>query len=430
MNKDTEMLPLIVRCALTAVALAGGAPQGAVVHFLPRNSGAYDLSTVQTPIRVPLSNGVNGVIVRPPALASNPQFGVITLGPKEDPTRLGVVADNWDSASPRLWIDRTGSGDLTVGCDVILSPQPYQAADKQNYTMLIGTTSVQVKYGSTVAPVTLRIMRYDPSDPARALYRNSVLYNLDSATAGSLQLGDRMLHAMLYDTTGVADYRGRPGGVILLIDANDNGAFDKRGETYEATQPFNIRGITYELQHISPAGDSFEVVKSKTHVEEIPPPPDLRPGKPVPPFTGVDLAGNTVHFPEDYKGKIVMLMFYASWCPDCRGEMPNIVANYNRCHDKGVEALGISLDKADGRPSLEAFTKNDGITWRQVYDGQGWHAAIAQTYMIGSIPTVILVDGTTGRVLAAGDDKTLGKHLGDTLDLELRRKARRQSPSL
>jgi hypothetical protein len=84
-------------------------------------------------------------------------------------------------------------------------------------------------------------------------------------------------------------------------------------------------------------------------------------------------------------------------------EVPGLVAAYKRFKPRGFDVLGISLDQADSAASLASVMKDKGMTWRQVYDGKGWKAAIGQIYLVDSIPRAFLVDGDTGVILAAGN---------------------------
>lgn len=97
------------------------------------------------------------------------------------------------------------------------------------------------------------------------------------------------------------------------------------------------------------------------------------------------------------KGQYVMIDFWASWCGPCRQEMPNVVANYKKYHEKGFEIIGISFDqKAD---AWKNAVRQMDMTWPQLSDLKGWKAAAAEVYGVNSIPASILLDGT-GKIVA------------------------------
>jgi thiol-disulfide isomerase/thioredoxin len=68
-------------------------------------------------------------------------------------------------------------------------------------------------------------------------------------------------------------------------------------------------------------------------------------GQKAPAFQTKTVDGKTVNFPADYKGKLVLLDFWATWCPPCRAELPNVISAYNQYHDKGFEIVSVSLDQ-------------------------------------------------------------------------------------
>jgi thiol-disulfide isomerase/thioredoxin len=90
------------------------------------------------------------------------------------------------------------------------------------------------------------------------------------------------------------------------------------------------------------------------------------------------------------KAKIKLIDFWASWCGPCRGENPNVVAMYNEYHPKGLEIVGVSLDR-DKEAWIKAIA-DDGLTWVHGSDLQFWQAAPAKLYMVNSIPHTVLLD--------------------------------------
>jgi peroxiredoxin len=114
-------------------------------------------------------------------------------------------------------------------------------------------------------------------------------------------------------------------------------------------------------------------------------------GSVAPDFSQDDPEGKPVRL-SDFRGKYLLLDFWASWCGPCRKENPNVVNAYNKYKNKNFEILGVSLDNPGARQNwLNAILK-DGLTWPQVSDLKGWQNAVAQQYSIQSIPQNFLLD--------------------------------------
>jgi peroxiredoxin len=119
-------------------------------------------------------------------------------------------------------------------------------------------------------------------------------------------------------------------------------------------------------------------------------------GRTAPAFSMADTTGKSVAL-SSLRGKYVLVDFWASWCGPCRKENPNVVAAYQKYHDKGFEILGVSLD--DKKRLWEKAINADNLTWYHVSDLKGWKNEAAGLYSIKSVPTSFLLD-KDGKIIA------------------------------
>lgn len=117
-------------------------------------------------------------------------------------------------------------------------------------------------------------------------------------------------------------------------------------------------------------------------------------------FTQNDQNGKPVKL-SDFKGKYVLVDFWASWCGPCRSENPNVVAAYQKYKDKNFTVLGVSLDRPDAKAQWLKAIADDKLTWTQVSDLKYWQNEVAVQYGIQSIPANFLID-PTGKIIAKG----------------------------
>jgi len=121
-------------------------------------------------------------------------------------------------------------------------------------------------------------------------------------------------------------------------------------------------------------------------------------GAKFPDFDEKDVAGKPLSVAK-YKGKVVMVDFWATWCRPCVAELPNVQETYKKHHEKGFEIIGISLDQDEAK--LTNFVKAKEMPWQQFFDGKGWGNKLAVKYGVQSIPMTFLLDGE-GKIIGKG----------------------------
>ena len=127
-------------------------------------------------------------------------------------------------------------------------------------------------------------------------------------------------------------------------------------------------------------------------------------------FNQTDTAGKPVTF-SSFRGKYVLLNFWASWCPHCAQENPNLVTTFNKFKNQPFTIVSISMDKPGKKDDWLAAIRKTHLTWTHLSDLQEWDNSVALLYGITAIPQNFLID-PEGKIVARN-------LMGENLDKKL-----------
>jgi len=152
------------------------------------------------------------------------------------------------------------------------------------------------------------------------------------------------------------------------------------------------------LANVSPIAQKSDIYRSLS--ERLAKMDKVRVGSIAPDFTLPTPEGNMLSLSQ-FRGKVVVVDCWASWCGPCRAESPNMVALYNANKDKNFTILGVSLDRPDAKDKWIKAIADDKLAWNHVSDLKYWNSMICDLYVISAIPETILID-KDGKIIARG----------------------------
>lgn len=385
---------------VAAFALSAGTGLADQVPLTLIPSGAMPKFGRFLPIHLDLSARRPASLRNPPPL-TNPKFGLLKFGGKD---HIAVVDE--ETSGLKLYLDSNANGDLTDDPPATWQTSQYPAKNGKQYTFVRGSATIDLTVDGKEVPVSLGVYKFDKLDPDHADLVDTLLYYADYGAEGQMTLDGGSYHVLLVDweSTGFLPRTSPKGedvdsGMLLAIDVNGNGKFDPRGESFDAMQPFNVGGTSYQLSKLS--ATAFTFAKSRKHVDAVPLPPGL--GDVAPSFTAVTTDGSSIPFPSRYKGKLVMITFWSIADEHSTREIPGLVKVYTKYHAKGFEVLGVSCYLPDGVKDPSKYAKDHNMAWREISEHYPQDAAVTNLFVVRYLPAAFLVDGDTGKILATVD---------------------------
>lgn len=332
----------------------------------------------------------------------NPWYGVLEFGPSDHLVKVFIAEDAPAGKKHTLYVDANGNGDLT---------------DDPAFEKYLTIDAPQFGPGEKVQ-VGMYLTQALPFGPDKC---DPLWIFANYFWEGKTRLGNATYPIRVWDSKARMDFSRNFTDEIasdtpMMLDVNQDGLIAGT-ESTDGRKPFNVGGKSYQLTGWSASPTSLRVVPSSTVVAAMPVFPKVVPhavGDAFPPVSDKTVDGRKLDLRRDFKGKVVLVDFWATWCGPCLAESPNVVKTYADLRSKGFEVVGISLDDNTTKDKIPAVTKEKSMTWPQICDGGGWKTPYAQRLDIESIPSAFLIDGDTGKILATTNDLR-GEKLAETV---------------
>jgi peroxiredoxin len=344
----------------------------------------------------------------PEDLGDGALFGTLRHGGPDGV--VSIIVDPRQDGSERVFVDQNDDEDLSNDPPLFWD-RDFGVGEVGEAILPRLETECEIRCADgEKVPVQLRLQRYDrdrvKGRMAAVALRNGLLATIETYRVGRLKIDDgREVELALVPTVlaGRHTLFAHPSNA-LVVDLNGDGKLDGRPmrspERFRLGAPFQLGGRAFKVVETSCDGRHLQIaeIDPSLTAQRRSRARGLVRGQPAPGFSLATIAGDTVHL-DAYRGKIVLLDFWATWCAPCRYEMPYVKRAYDRFHDEGFEIIGISLDT--NATIVERYTEKFGMPWPQILQPRGTVTALKASYGVRSIPSAFLIDAD-GKVVASG----------------------------
>jgi len=316
--------------------------------------------------------------------SASPRYGKLIIGNSSDKKEIAVVIDEIENKPPRIYVDANNNHDLTDDG----SPDWPPEKDGMLFKSVVVTATIVINNKPEQVKMAYGLLRF--TDNARK--QAGVLYSAQFGRTGKVKIRDKEFQVLAITTNNQGLYSDRRT-IKLIIDLNHDGKFDSSKDSKEAFDPgelFFLDGEAYQFMGASEVGDKMTIASLPLRMPEK---WKAAVGDHIADFGFKTLDGKDMKL-SDFKGKVVLLDFWATWCGPCFRDLPDVKALYRKFDRSKFEIIGVSLDGSETNTSLESVKKyvsKNEITWPITFN-ERWNDLIAVIYHTTGIPYQLIID--------------------------------------